>query len=59
MTVMGLAVAPQIWQVKRSVWCDRCLSSAGYVLEQVRVDLTGLTTLSSVPGCKRCDDGEE
>ena len=53
-------VVAQTWTVKRGqVWCDRCMTSAGYLLEKVRVDLTGLTTLSSVPKCHRCDDGAE
>jgi hypothetical protein len=56
---MAVVVVPQTWIVKRGqCWCDRCMTSAGYYLEQVRADATGLTTLSQVVKCHRCDDGE-
>ncbi len=56
---MQVRVVPQTWTVKRPRWCDRCQTSAGYLLEKIRIDWSGLTTLSSVPRCKRCDDHEE
>ncbi len=45
--------------VRHGIWCDRCLTGAGYEVEMHRLTNDGPRPITTIRGCVRCKADEE
>lgn len=40
--------------VPRRVWCDECLTTAGYEIDMLILSESGVSVVGTCSGCRRC-----